>query len=171
MDQRDITCCFTGHRSSKLPWGKDERDPRCLALKRTLSDRIEEAYLQGYRHFICGMALGCDLYFCEAVLALRDEKYPDLKMEAAVPCPSQADRWSAAHRERYQGLLNRCDWETLVQHHYDPGCMMRRNRYMVDRSSLVIAVFDGEPGGTMNTLAYAMKQKVKTDIIDLTKFF
>lgn len=171
MDQRDVTCCFTGHRPSKLPWGEDERDPRCLALKRELIDRIEDAYLRGYRHFICGMALGCDLYFCEAALSLRDEKYPDLKVEAAVPCPNQADRWSAEHKARYKGLLERCDWETLVQRHYDAGCMMRRNRYMVDHASLTIAVFDGSAGGTLSTLGYAMKQKVKTDIIDLTKFF
>ena len=27
------TCCFTGHRPSKLPWGTREEDPRCVALK------------------------------------------------------------------------------------------------------------------------------------------
>ena len=43
-----------------------------------------------YRHFLCGMALGCDLYFCECVLRLR-QTHPDVTVEAAVPCPSQAD--------------------------------------------------------------------------------
>ena len=170
MNLRETTCCFTGHRPSKLPWREDERDPRCLALKRELKGRIEDAYLRGYRHFICGMALGCDLYFCEAALELREEKYPELEVEAAVPFPGQADRWSAGHRERYQSLLDRCDWETLVQHRYGPGCMMRRNRYMVDHSSLVIAVFDGSSGGTMNTLSYAMKQGLKTDILNMDRF-
>lgn len=171
MEQRDMTCCFTGHRPSKLPWKGDERDPRCLALKRELVTHIEYAYLGGFRHFICGMALGCDLYFCQAALDLRDEKYPEMKVEAAIPCPEQADRWSAAHRARYRELLDRCDWETLVQRHYDAGCMMRRNRYMVDHASLVIAVFDGSAGGTLSTLSYAVKQAVKTDIIDLTKYY
>jgi len=170
VNLRETACCFTGHRPSKLPWGEDERDPRCLALKRELKDRIEDAYLRGYRHFICGMALGCDLYFCEAALELREEKYPELEVEAAIPFPGQSDRWSGEHQERYQDLLDRCNWETVVQRRYDPGCMMRRNRYMVDHSSLVIAVFDGNPGGTLNTLAYAMKQKVKTEIIDLNQY-
>ena len=31
--------------------------------------------------------------------------------------------------------------------------MLRRNRYMVDRSSLLIAAFDGTLGGTMYTVA------------------
>lgn len=170
MQRREITCCFTGHRPSKLPWGGNEQDPRCLALKRVLRDRIEEAYQEGYRHFICGMALGCDFYFCEAALALREERYPDLEVEAAVPYPGQADRWSAEHRARYRALLDRCSWETVVQRQYDPGCMMRRNRYMADRSSLVLAVFNGTAGGTMNTLVYAAKQKIRTRIIDLGPF-
>ena len=44
--------------------------------------------------------------------------------------------------------------------------MNRRNRYMVDRSSLLIAVYDGIPqGGTLNTLSYAMGQGVRTVIL------
>ena len=55
----------------------------------------------------------------------------------------------------------------MVQHHYDRGCMQRRNRYMVDRSGLLIAVYDGQPGGTMQTIAYAMKRQLRTVIIEL----
>ena len=74
----------------------------------------------------------------------------------------------AADRLRRQRLLNQCDLETVVQHHYTKGCMLRRNRYMVDRSSLLIAVYDGTPkGGTMNTLAYALRQGVETIILDV----
>ncbi len=169
VDPRELTCCFTGHRPAKLPWKNDESDRRCLALKAAIAQHIRAAYDGGWRHFICGMALGCDLYFCEAALALR-ESCPDLRVEAAVPCPSQADHWTDQQRARRAALLDRCDWETLVQHAYAPGCMMRRNRYMVDHASLVIAVFDGTPGGTQATLAYAMSNKVRTDIIDMEGF-
>ena len=62
--EREHTCCFTGHRPNKLPWGSNEGDPRCLALKERLAREVEAAYDKGYRHFISGMALGCDLYFC-----------------------------------------------------------------------------------------------------------
>ena len=75
MPARQESCCFTGHRPSKLPWGMDETDARCLRLKARIADALEAAYQSGYRHFICGMALGCDLYFCEAALALRAQ-YP-----------------------------------------------------------------------------------------------
>lgn len=159
MRGRQSACCFTGHRPAKLPWGNDEDDVRCLALKARLRAAAESAILEGMEHFICGMAEGCDLYFCEIVLALR-EQYPQITIEAALPCPTQADRWSAASRARYAALLARCDYETMVQEKYSPGCMQRRNRYMVDHASLLIAAHDGLPGGTRSTIEYALRRGV-----------
>lgn len=155
--QRGYTCCFTGHRPSKLPWGDDERDPRCLELKRAILRELERLYRRGYRHFICGMALGCDLYFSEAVLELK-ERYPAATLEAALPFPGQAERWSAANRSRWQSILAACDRQSVVQEGYDRWCMLRRDRYMVDHSSAVLAVFDDTPGGTKYTLDYAARQ-------------
>ena len=159
MRGRPYTCCFTGHRPEKLPWGDDETDGRCAALKKKLQDAVEAAYDEGMRHFICGMARGCDLYFAEAVLSLREAR-GDVSLEAAVPCHSQANSWPRADQVRRRRILAACDLETLVQDHYSPGCMSRRNRYMVDHSAMVIAVYDGTPGGTRQTLEYAIRQSV-----------
>ena len=161
----DRTCCFTGHRPDKLPWGYEERDPRCLALKGSMAREIEGLYRRGFRHFISGMAQGCDLWFAEAALDLR-EQYPDLTLEGAVPCPTQADRWPEDQRLRRQDILGRCDLETLVQQHYDRSCMLRRDRYMVDRSAAILAVFDGTPGGTQYTLSYAAEKKLEILLLD-----
>ena len=160
-----VTCCFSGHRPVRLPWGRNEADPRCLALKARLDQALEEARRQGFRHFLCGVAQGADLYFCQAVLDLR-QRHPEVTLEAAIPFAGQADHWSAADQRRRMTLLDQCDLETVVQHTYTPGCMNRRNRYMVDRSSLLIAVYDGIPqGGTLNTLSYAMGKGVRTVIL------
>lgn len=168
--ERTTTCCFTGHRPDKLPWGTNEDDPRCQALKARLAQAVERAYDLGCRHFICGMARGCDLYFAEAVLALRENR-PDVTLEGARPCESQADSWPEEERARYLAILDCCDYETLVQHHYDRGCMMRRNRYMVDRAARIIAVYNGEPkGGTAQTLLYAIRQGLERDILDVEEF-
>jgi uncharacterized phage-like protein YoqJ len=164
MRAKQESCCFTGHRPGKLPWRFDETDPRCLLLKTRIADAVEAAFENGYRHFLCGMALGCDLYFCEAVLALR-ERHPEVTVEAAVPCPTQADAWTAPQRERYQRLLEACDLETLVSARYTASCMQRRDRYMVDHASLLIAAFDGSPGGTRYTVQYAMTRGV--NIVDI----
>jgi len=161
---RESTCCFSGHRPEKLPWGTDEGDAGALALKGRIAQALDTAYRDGYRHFICGMARGCDLYFCEAALALRDRR-EGVSVEAAIPCPDQAARWSARDRARWENLVKRCDYEMMVQHQYSQGCMHRRNRYMVDRSSRLIAAFDGSSGGTRYTVAYAMRQGL--DIVKL----
>ena len=164
--ERETTCCFTGHRPDKLPWHDDEWDPRCLELKERLSAALEEAYDMGMRHFICGMARGADFYFCEAALALR-ERRPGVTVEAALPCEEQAARWKERDRNRYFRLVAQCDYETMVQHHYDRGCMLRRDRYMVDRSAMIIAVYGGVLGGTMYTLSYAMKKGLELKILDV----
>lgn len=166
MDEQAITCCFTGHRPQSLPWGAREQDPRCLELKLELAARLEGIYETGYRRFLCGMALGCDMYFAEAVLALRDS-HPDVKLEAVIPCGSQPDRWNLAQRQRYNGLLDRCDKVTVLQIHYTPDCMLRRNRYMVEHSSLLLACYNGYPGGTQSTLLYARRQGLQTIIIEI----
>ena len=164
MRARQESCCFTGHRPAKLPWRYDESDPRCLRLKDRIRDAVEIAYEQGYRHFLCGMAQGCDLYFCEAVLALR-ERYPDVTVEAAIPCPTQADSWPESQRERYGRLVAACDYETMVSAVYSSSCMLRRDRYMVDHASLLIAAFDGSSGGTRYTVEYALNRGLS--IVDI----
>jgi hypothetical protein len=55
-----------------------------VELKRRITDALETAYEEGFRHFICGMALGSDLYFAEAVLALQ-EAHEGISLEAAIP--------------------------------------------------------------------------------------
>ena len=166
MTEREKTCCFTGHRPVRLPWGSRDSDPRCLDLKEQLAATLNGIYESGYRHFICGMAEGCDLYFCEAVMALREE-HPEITVEAAIPFSGQADRWPPAQKRRYERLVSECDRQTLLQTDYTPGCMMNRNRYMVDHSSLLLACYNGRPGGTQSTMLYAMRENIPIITIEI----
>ena len=167
---KEKTCCFTGHRPGKLPWGFDESDPRCVRLKRSIAQAVEDACAAGCRRFISGMARGCDLYFAEAVLELQRAER-EIALECARPCETQADSWPEEEQARYRSILDRCSFETMVQHNYDRFCMMRRNRYMVDHSGRIIAVYNGVPqGGTFQTLTYALKKGLETRILDLEDF-
>ena len=166
MDERAQTCCFTGHRPMKLPWGMNEDDPRCLMLKAELAARLEGLYALGFRRFLCGMAIGCDMYFAEAVLALR-EQHADVRLEAAIPFGDQPGRWNEKQRRRYNSLIERADRVTVLQTVYTSDCMMRRNRWMVDRSSVLLACYDGRPGGTMNTILYAERSGLRVILIEL----
>ena len=157
MPDKASTCTFTGHRAEKLPWRFDEADARCVELKRCIYDAAEALYRGGVRHYICGMASGGDTYFCEAVLALREE-HPEVTLEAAIPCEDQAARWPESQRRRWRRLVTECDYQTVISKAYTPDCMMRRNRYMVDASAYLIAAYHGAAGGTRATLLYAMRR-------------
>lgn len=156
MGEFGKSCCFTGHRAAKLPWKYNENDPRCLDFKEKLFAVISAVYESGITHFICGMALGCDMYCAEAVIELK-KQHGDITLEAAVPFDGQDESWNEFNRRRYRKILRNCDKTTLIQDSYSPGCMMRRNRYMVDNSTVLIACYSGQAGGTWNTIKYAME--------------
>ena len=149
------SCCFTGHRASKLPWGYNERDIRCIEFKEKLDAVIGAVYESGVTHFITGMANGCDMYCAEAVLKLKDE-HPEITLEAAVPYDGQEEKWDKKLKDRYRSILMSCESVSVISDKYTQYCMMQRNRYMVDNSSILIACYDGKAGGTWNTIKYAM---------------
>jgi uncharacterized phage-like protein YoqJ len=158
------TACFTGYRPEKLPWGYDETDEAAQRLKLRLADVCALLYDGGIRRYLCGMARGADTYFAEELLKLKAQ-YPDVSVEAAIPCPQQSDRWPAGDRERYLSILRQCDEITVVSREYTKWCMLERNKYMVNLSSVLVAVFDGQPGGTKFTRDYAEKRGL--EIVDI----
>lgn len=146
------TACFTGYPPSNLPFLQDETDLRYIQLKKLLNQVITDAAESGYSHYICGFDQGVDMLCAEIIIGLK--KRAHITLESAIPYENQAVHWAENERERYYGLLSDCDIETMLQTHYTSDCYIRRNKYMVDHSSLVIAVYDGQFGGTMQTLIY-----------------
>jgi len=156
---RGKVCAFTGHRPEKLPWGSNEASPHCHALKLKLLQVVRELADEGYDTFLCGMARGCDLYFFDVVCQLRQER-PGIRIVACLPCPSQARAWSVEDRERHQAALEAADEVRLLSEFYYEGCMVMRNRHMVERCDLLLSVWDGSPGGTGSTISYARQRGV-----------
>ena len=114
------------------------------------------------------MASGADLDFAEVVLKLR-KHYP-ITLECALPCLNQTLKWSEKDKLRYESILKRANEINLISERYTPECMLKRNRYMVDKSEIVIAVFNGiQKGGTWYTINYAKKQNKVIELIDLCK--
>ena len=160
MAARQETCAFTGHRPGKLPWRDNEYDPRCVDLRRRIADALEAAYEEGFRHFLCGMAQGCDLYFCEEVQNLKQIRV-GVTLEAALPYIDHTGHWRTPQRIKYAQLLRGCDFATPVSPSHVPGCMLQRDRYLVDHASLLLAAYDGTPGGTRYTIEYALRRGVE----------
>ncbi len=162
------SCCFTGHRPKHLPWGEEEGDPRCVQARYRIAQELERAVQDGFRYFYSGMALGADLIFSEAVLACAIV-HPEIELLAAIPCEDQTRGWPLDQKERYERILKaiRPENRILVQKERSRGCMTRRDRYMVNHSSRIIALYDGvSKGGTYYTLSYAMSKGLETVIID-----
>ncbi len=165
------TCCCTGHRPKGFPYryGVDELKHRNFL--ELLKEKTILAYRKyGVTNFISGMAIGVDLDFAETVLYLRDtENYP-FSLECAIPCRNQTLKWSEPDKLRYNSLLTRANSVNLISEQYTPECMLKRNRYMVDKSSVVIAAFNGiEKGGTWYTIKYAKSKNKIIELIDLCK--
>ncbi len=163
--RRETAGCFTGHRPERLPGGYAAWDSPYSPLRPRIRRAVEKAAADGYRDFICGMALGADTLAAEEVLGLRG-RFGDIRLIAAIPCPEQATRWPAADRARYRRLLGLADIVVTVSPVFTPYAMHLRNRWMVDHASRLIAIFDGSPGGTANTVRLAEKQGL--DIVFLS---
>lgn len=163
---KKAVCCFTGNRPPRLPWGNDESSPLCARAKFLISTEIEGKIKRGYTLFVSGMALGADTLFAEAVLELK-KKYPSIALECALPCANQSDGWSGDNRIRHARICNDADYVTVVSPTYRDGCMIKRNRYMVDKSSAVIALCCSMTGGTKSTLDYAKKKGVEISVLSV----
>lgn len=148
-------CAFTGHRPKKFPWGYNEADPRCVALKQALAKEISKLVKDGYTDFLSGMAEGVDTWAALAVLALRKEN-PGVKLHCILPWEGQANQWSASAQDCYYSILSQADSITYVSRAYCRDCMLKRNRYLVDHAACLLAVYNGQwRGGTAMTVRYA----------------
>lgn len=155
---RSYTACFTGHR--KIP--PEQLEEIARRLKRTIVDLIEK----GYRFFGAGGALGFDTLAAQTILELK-ESYPQVKLILVLPCITQTRGWSACDIETYEKVKNLADKVVYTSKEYTSGCMHKRNRHLVDNSSVCICYLTENSGGTAYTVKYANSQKV--DVINIAE--
>ena len=160
------TCAFTGHRPHKLPWKENEDDLRCIALKKALTKQITALAEAGITDHFSGMAEGTDHYCAQIVLSLR-EKNPVLKLHCILPHVGQEAKWSDSAQERYHSILKQADFVEYVSRDYYDGCMIARNRRLVESAGLLLAVYNGaRRSGTGATVNYARKLDREIIVID-----
>lgn len=151
-------CCFTGHRNiSKYNLEK---------LKIKLEKTIEELVKNGVTIFESGGALGFDTIASLSVLKVR-KKYPEVKLILVLPCKSQTIKWKESEKQMYEDIKSQADKYIYISENYYDGCMLKRNRYMVDKADHVITAWDGRKvGGTYATVNYA--KQLNRKIINLS---
>jgi len=150
---KSTTIAFTGHRSNRI-----------LSDRETLTQEVENTittcYNRGLKHFMTGMSEGFDILTAEAVLKIKN-LHTDIKLIAVIPFAGQARRYLDEDKRRYEMILKQCDESVWVSDRYFTGCFHRRNDFMIDNASLVIAYYDGiKSGGTHYTVERAKSRQI-----------
>lgn len=146
------TACFTGHR--ELP---AEYLPE---ISKSLEDAVVALIEQGYCYFGAGGALGFDTLAAQTVLRLR-ERYPQIRLILVLPCLNQTRGWPQADIDTYEEIKRCADKVTYTSEHYFRGCMQKRNRYLVDNSSVCVCYLTKPTGGTAYTVNYARRSGLR----------
>lgn len=136
----------TGHRPDKLGGYTPTAHVRLMT--------VAADYLSGLAErpecVISGMALGWDQAFASAAVVLQ------IPFIAAVPFESQASKWPAESRNRYNALLAKAKaWTVICEGGYANRKFQIRNEWMVNHCDRVCALWDGTDGGTANCVRYA----------------
>ena len=152
------SCSFTGHRRI---------ENRHLDGLRHLLDRaVAYAYSEGCRDFYVGGAVGFDTLAALKVLERR-ASCPEITLELCLPCRNQTDGWGERSREYYDYILSQADRVEYLFDDYVKGCMLARNRRLVDGSQFCIGYCNSDRGGSAYTLDYAKKRGLR--VINLAR--
>lgn len=163
----EYTACFTGHRPEKIPF--DVSDGRNLeALKSELYKHISLAARRGYNTFLCGLQRGVDIWAGEQVMILK-QQMPKIRLICVSPFRAEINTRRGGDLYDYNMLIKGCDGFTVLREDYANFCFYERNRFMVDRSSLIIAAVADMKSGTGQTINYAKRRGLIVDKIDLLR--
>lgn len=158
------TVSFTGHRPEKIKNGFSEESPVVIEIKDKLRAAILEKIAEGCVCFLTGMAMGADIWAAEIVLALQKE-HPQISLVAVVPFSGQADAFPPQWKVRYKAVLAQSSEVRILSPCYYKSCYHVRNRWLIEHSAHLIAVYNGSRGGTMQTLNDALTKGHDVKII------
>ena len=82
---------------------------------------------------------------------------------AAFSYPDWDSRWSATGISQYAEVLSVADLVEFISLGYSMAPFQKRGEWIVDHSARVVAVYDGVPRGTKNTIDYASKFGVEIE--------
>ena len=151
--KKKAICCFTGHREIAYEHGK--------ALSVLLDGILERLIAHGFTEFRTGGALGFDTVVALKIIE-KKKSNKNIRLHLFLPCREQADMWTAAARQAYLFTIENADEVTYISDKYVKGCMLQRDRCLVNGSALCVGYCMKSTGGTAYTLGYARSQNVRT---------
>lgn len=165
----ELSCSFTGHRSSRFSFGYDEESEKHIRLRQLLAGEINRLILSGVTVFISGMTLGVDIWAAQTVLDMR-RTHPEVKLIAVLAYSTQAARWPAERRKIYSDILAECDEVVTLNTYYTQSSINERNHWLVDHAEYLTVIYDGfARWGTAYTYKYAIQKHRRIILIDADK--
>ena len=135
------TCAIIGCSPMCFPWGFDEEDEGCAALKLILINQISKLRGEGCTRFAISMDCGVGLYAAEILQGLK-ESDDALETICYIPYEEQATKWTPELRERYFNALAACTEVVNVAYEKTVGCEFKAHLEAIKDSDTVIAVYD-----------------------------
>lgn len=161
--------CFSGYREEKFKFKFSPSDSKYAKLENTLRNIIKYVVTKGFKTFYCGMCYGFDIMAGEIVIEQK-ALGNNINLIAVIPFEEQAKSFTKSWRKRYYNLLEASDKVITLQPKYKKGCYQRRNKYMANRSSILICYYNGDKGGTKNMIDYCKLKNLEIinlkDILD-----
>ena len=137
----NLCCAVIGQSPMRFPWGFDEEDAGCNALKLALAQKIMELRQRDVTRFAVVADNGIGLYAGECINALRKTD-PDLMLFVVTPHEEQSTKWAPYLRERYFQLLIDCTIMEVASLRKTPDCEYDAYRRIIDYADMVLAVYD-----------------------------
>ena len=152
------TCAIIGCSPMCFPWGFDEEDEGCAALKLILINQITRLRGEGCTRFAVSMDCGVGLYAAEILHGLKGSE-EELETICYVPYEEQATKWTPELRDRYFNALAACTEVVNVAYEKTVGCEFNAYLEAMKEADTVIAVYDpDDPNCERETAAVAVAE-------------
>ena len=135
------TCAIIGCSPMCFPWGFDEEDEGCAALKLILINQISKLRREGCTRFALSIDCGVGLYAVEILHGLK-ESDEELETICYVPYEEQATKWTPELRDRYFNALAACTEVVNVAYEKTVGCEFKAHLKAMKEADAVIVVFN-----------------------------
>ncbi|MBD5138971.1 MAG: DUF1273 domain-containing protein [Ruminococcus sp.] len=153
------TVFFTGHREIK----------NYRETIQKLMTTLKKLILDGATDFYAGGAIGWDMICEEAVIALRENLAPHIKLHLVLPCPpeEQTARWASFDREVYRKILDAADSVEVLSEHYTKDCMKKRNARLAELGGICVCYFDENRRRSGTAQTVRMAERLGRDILNM----
>lgn len=153
---KEKCCAIFGSPPESFPWGHDEEDEKCGAMKIRLFSRITFLRSKGITHFIVVLDSGVGLYAAEMINSLQ-EVDPDIQLTCIIPWEGQATKWTPELRERYFEEQEKCAEVVFISAAKTVDCEIKAVLRAIDMAAGIIAVYGEGDIATSAALHYAQQ--------------